>query len=170
VKGACADPAKKGETCETVITKEQFEKLADALQPNMAPPIKLRLANGYSRLIGLSQEAEKRGLDGKRVQGACVDELHEPQLTATPPRRLQCPQEPVVELEKRFAITGRSTEIRLQHGIASTGKEGCHPVEGLRISRDRAAATSAARCTTARRSIAFPPAARTLTSGVIANA
>lgn len=63
VKGACADPAKKGETCETVVTREQFERLADALQPNMAPPIKLRLANGYSRLIGLSQEAEKRGLD-----------------------------------------------------------------------------------------------------------
>jgi parvulin-like peptidyl-prolyl isomerase len=29
----------------------------------MAPPIKLRLANAYSRLIGMSKEAEKRGLD-----------------------------------------------------------------------------------------------------------
>src|SRR5437016_1828944 len=63
VKGACADPAKKGETCETVVTREQFEKLAEALQPNMAIPIKLRLANAYSRLIGMSKEAEKRGLD-----------------------------------------------------------------------------------------------------------
>jgi parvulin-like peptidyl-prolyl isomerase len=63
VKGACSDPAKKNETCETVITREQFEKLADALQPNMAPPIKMRLATAYSRLIGMSQEAEKRGLD-----------------------------------------------------------------------------------------------------------
>ncbi len=63
VKGACKDPAKKSETCETVITREQFEKLAEALQPNMAPPIKLRLATAYSRLIGMSQEAEKRGLD-----------------------------------------------------------------------------------------------------------
>ncbi len=63
VKGACSDPAKKGETCETVITREQFEKLAEALQPNMSPPIKLRLANAYSRLIGMSNEAEKRGLD-----------------------------------------------------------------------------------------------------------
>lgn len=63
VKGACADPAKKGETCETVVTREQFEKLAEALQPNMAVPIKLRLANAYSRLIGMSKEAEKRGLD-----------------------------------------------------------------------------------------------------------
>ncbi|MFY9562391.1 MAG: peptidylprolyl isomerase [Terriglobales bacterium] len=63
VKGACGDPAKKGETCETVVTREQFEKLADALQPNMSPPIKLRLANAYSRLVGMSKEAEKRGLD-----------------------------------------------------------------------------------------------------------
>ncbi len=58
VKGACTDPAKKGETCETVVTREQFEKLAEALQPNMAAPIKLRLANAYSRLIGMSKEAE----------------------------------------------------------------------------------------------------------------
>jgi len=63
VKGACTDAAKKGETCETVVTREQFEKLAEALQPNMAVPIKLRLANAYSRLIGMSKEAEKRGLD-----------------------------------------------------------------------------------------------------------
>jgi hypothetical protein len=63
VKGACTDPSKKGETCETVVTREQFEKLAEALQPNMAVPIKLRLANAYSRLIGMSKEAEKRGLD-----------------------------------------------------------------------------------------------------------
>ncbi len=63
VKGACSDPAKKGETCETVVTREQFEKLADALQPNMPLAIKLRLANAYSKLIGMSKEAEKRGLD-----------------------------------------------------------------------------------------------------------
>jgi hypothetical protein len=63
VKGPCTDPAKKGETCETVITREQFEKLADALQPRMASPIKLRLATNYSRLVGMTQEAEKRGID-----------------------------------------------------------------------------------------------------------
>jgi hypothetical protein len=63
VKGMCTDPAKKAETCETVVTREQFERLAEALQPNMATPIKLRLATAYSRLIGMSHEAEKRGLD-----------------------------------------------------------------------------------------------------------
>jgi PPIC-type PPIASE domain len=63
VKGACSDPAKKGDACETVITREQFEKLAEALQPNMSPAIRIRLANAYSKLIGMSTEAEKRGLD-----------------------------------------------------------------------------------------------------------
>ena len=63
VKGSCTDPAKKGETCESAITREQFEKLAESLQPNMASPIKLRLATAYSRLVGMTKEAEKRGLD-----------------------------------------------------------------------------------------------------------
>ena len=63
VKGPCTDPAKKGETCESVVTREQFERLADALQPNMASPIKLRLATAYSRLVGMTHEAEKRGID-----------------------------------------------------------------------------------------------------------
>ncbi|HWZ81443.1 MAG TPA: peptidylprolyl isomerase [Terriglobales bacterium] len=63
VKGPCTDPTKKGQTCDSVVTREQFEKLAESLQPNMAPPIKLRLATAYSRLIGMSQEAEKRGID-----------------------------------------------------------------------------------------------------------
>jgi hypothetical protein len=63
VKAPCSDPEKKGQTCDSVVTREQFEKLAESLQPNMAPPIKLRLATAYSRLIGMSHEAEKRGLD-----------------------------------------------------------------------------------------------------------
>lgn len=63
VKGPCDDPAKKGDACETVITREQFEKLAEALQPGMSPAIKLRLAGAYSKLLAMSKEAEKRGLD-----------------------------------------------------------------------------------------------------------
>ena len=63
LKGACDDPAKQGDACQTVVTREQFEKLADALQPNMPPPIRVRLANAYSRLLVMGKEAEKRGLD-----------------------------------------------------------------------------------------------------------
>jgi len=63
IKSPCDDPAKKGETCETIVTREQFERLADSLQPGMAAPIKLRLASAYSKLAAMSKEAEKRGLD-----------------------------------------------------------------------------------------------------------
>lgn len=63
VKSKCGDADKKDQTCETIVTREQFEKLADALQPGMAVPIKLRLANALAKLTALSKEAEKRGLD-----------------------------------------------------------------------------------------------------------
>jgi hypothetical protein len=53
--------AKRG--CETVVTRSQFEKLADALQPNMPPQGKRQLANSYPRILTLAYEARKRGLD-----------------------------------------------------------------------------------------------------------
>jgi hypothetical protein len=63
VKGVCADSSKPEADCKTTISKEQFEKLADALQPNMAPAIRRQLANAYSRALLMSAAAEKRGLD-----------------------------------------------------------------------------------------------------------
>lgn len=63
VKGVCADAGKQGDDCKTVVSKEQFEKLADALQPNMSPAIRRQLANAYSRMLVMSAAAEKRGLD-----------------------------------------------------------------------------------------------------------
>lgn len=63
LKGVCHDPAKEGSSCQTVMTREQFEKLANALQPNMAPPVKRQLANAYAKMLAMSVAAEKRGLD-----------------------------------------------------------------------------------------------------------
>lgn len=63
VKAPCGDTGDKDKTCDTVVTREQFEKLAEALQPGMSTPIKLRLANALSKLTAMSKEAEKRGLD-----------------------------------------------------------------------------------------------------------
>ena len=63
VKGVCADSSKPENDCKTAISKEQFEKLADALQPNMAPAIRRQLANAYSQTLMMSAAAEKRGLD-----------------------------------------------------------------------------------------------------------
>jgi len=63
LKGFCADSTQQGDACKTVITRAQFEKLADALQPGMPPPRRQQLANIYPQLLRMSAAAEKRGLD-----------------------------------------------------------------------------------------------------------
>jgi len=59
---AAAKPAAPGE-CKTVLTKAQFEKLAGGLSPNMTPQLRRQLASVLPRLIAMSSEAKKRGLD-----------------------------------------------------------------------------------------------------------
>jgi bifunctional DNA-binding transcriptional regulator/antitoxin component of YhaV-PrlF toxin-antitoxin module len=68
VKGVCADgpkadAPKTGDSCKTVITKEQFEKLINALQPEMTPDVRRQLATAYSRMLVMAADAERRGLD-----------------------------------------------------------------------------------------------------------
>jgi hypothetical protein len=63
VNGLCAQPAQPGSTCQTVITRAQFEKLAEALQPDMPPALRLKVANAYARNMRMAAAAEKRGLD-----------------------------------------------------------------------------------------------------------
>jgi bifunctional DNA-binding transcriptional regulator/antitoxin component of YhaV-PrlF toxin-antitoxin module len=63
IKGVCADAPKTGDSCKTVITKEQFEKLINALQPDMTPDVRRQLATAYSRMLVMSADAEKRGID-----------------------------------------------------------------------------------------------------------
>jgi hypothetical protein len=63
VKGFCADTSLQGDACKTVITRAEFDKLAEALQPNMSPAIRRNLGNNYARMLRMSTEGEKRGLD-----------------------------------------------------------------------------------------------------------
>jgi hypothetical protein len=63
VKGMCADPAKQGDACQTVVTRAEFEKLGEAIRPNMPPNVRRQLATYYSRMLPMTKEAEKRGLD-----------------------------------------------------------------------------------------------------------
>src|SRR3982074_836831 len=63
LKGFCADATQQGDACKTVITRAQFEKLAETLQPGMSPAIRRQLATAYSRMLRMSTAAEKRGLD-----------------------------------------------------------------------------------------------------------
>jgi hypothetical protein len=63
LKNFCADATQQGDDCKTVITRAQFEKLAEALQPGMSPTIRRQLATAYPRMLRMSTAAEKRGLD-----------------------------------------------------------------------------------------------------------
>lgn len=61
--GFCTDSKLTGPACQTTVTRAQFEKLADALQPNMSSPLRRQLATRYSMGLKMATEAEKRGLD-----------------------------------------------------------------------------------------------------------
>jgi PPIC-type PPIASE domain len=81
VKGVCPAPAKpaaaKGATvkpasattktpaadCKTVVTKAEFEKLANAVSPNVTPQLKKQLAGVLPKFIAMSDAAKKQGLD-----------------------------------------------------------------------------------------------------------
>lgn len=68
-KGAAATPAKATEPkassadCKTVVTKAEFEKLANGVAPNVTPQLKKQLASVLPKFIAMSTEAKKKGLD-----------------------------------------------------------------------------------------------------------
>jgi hypothetical protein len=60
---ASADPSTQTAECQTVLTRSQFEALADAILTNMRPDRKLQLANAYPGLLAMARAAEARGVD-----------------------------------------------------------------------------------------------------------
>jgi hypothetical protein len=71
-KGTDAKPATAAKTpaakapaddCKTVITKAQFEKLANNLAPNITPQQKKQLASLLPRWIAMTDQAKKKSLD-----------------------------------------------------------------------------------------------------------
>jgi peptidylprolyl isomerase len=67
IHGYCDTPAagsaasKSG--CTTVITRAEFEKLVNTLQPNMPPQVRKQLATQYPQILYMAQHARKRGLE-----------------------------------------------------------------------------------------------------------
>jgi hypothetical protein len=61
--GYCDDSLPHDRPCKTVITRAQFEKLTEALQPGMPLELRLKVANAYARMMKMAAAAEKRGLD-----------------------------------------------------------------------------------------------------------
>ncbi len=72
-------PATPSPDCKTVITRAEFEKLAEALNPKMPGPRKRQLAQVYSELLVMSDLAEQRGLQN---DPAAKQMLHFAQMQA----------------------------------------------------------------------------------------
>ncbi len=49
--------------CKTIVTKAQFEKLVDALNPQMPATVRRQLAESYPRLLLFADKARELGLD-----------------------------------------------------------------------------------------------------------
>jgi len=63
VNGLCDRAPRQRDSCVTVVTRAQFEKLAEALQPGMPPELRLKVASAYARMLRMAAAAEERGLD-----------------------------------------------------------------------------------------------------------
>ncbi len=56
--GKAADP-----NCKTVITRAEFEKILDSVQPNMPPRVRRQFATRYASALAMAQKAQEMGLD-----------------------------------------------------------------------------------------------------------
>ena len=65
INGSCDHPSadKADPNCKTVITRAEFEKLLDAVQPNMPPRVRRQFATRYSSALVMAQKAHEMGLD-----------------------------------------------------------------------------------------------------------
>ncbi len=66
IDGSCENPpADKtvNPNCKTVITRAEFEKILEAVQPNMPPRVRRQFATRYSMALVMAQKAHEMGLD-----------------------------------------------------------------------------------------------------------
>jgi len=67
IAGLCdhppADKAAADPNCKTVITRAEFEKILESVQPNMPPRVRRQFAMRYSMALVMSEKAHEMGLD-----------------------------------------------------------------------------------------------------------
>jgi hypothetical protein len=64
IQGLCESQKVTGsEPCQTVVSRAQFEKLVDALEPAATEHTKSQIAHAYPEFLVMAQEAERRGID-----------------------------------------------------------------------------------------------------------
>jgi len=110
---AKAAPAKASVAdCKTMITKAQFEKLAGAIAPNTTPQQKKQLASVLPRLIAMSNEAKKQGLDKTPQFDETVKFVKMQVLTNQLQRRIQeeAAKIPDADIEKYYKDNAQAFE------------------------------------------------------------
>ncbi len=63
LSGGKEAPGSQDSGCKTIVTKAQFEKLVDALNPEMTGMVRRQLAVSYPRLLLFAEKARELGLD-----------------------------------------------------------------------------------------------------------
>jgi len=64
IDGLCEHPpADKSAPCKTVLTRAEFEKLLEAVQPNMPARVRRQFASRYTSALVMAKKAEEMGLD-----------------------------------------------------------------------------------------------------------
>jgi PPIC-type PPIASE domain len=65
IKGVCDPSASQSPAleCRTEITRAEFEKVVDAVQPNMPARARRQFANRYANILAMSIKAKEMGLD-----------------------------------------------------------------------------------------------------------
>jgi hypothetical protein len=63
IENLCPARQPKPTPCKTVITKDEFERIMNAIRPNLPPGARMQLAQSYAELLTFAAQAEKAGLD-----------------------------------------------------------------------------------------------------------
>lgn len=65
ITGLCDKPGadKASADCKVVVTRAEFEKMVDAVQPNLPPRARRQFASRYADALVMSKKAEEMGLD-----------------------------------------------------------------------------------------------------------
>jgi hypothetical protein len=110
IKGLCAHTpsttSASNPPCETVITRAQFDSLADAILTNMKPAMKRQIAEVYPNLLAMAREAEARGLENsprfrERIAFARVQILSQELIRQIDEQSANIPQKDIEDYYQR---------------------------------------------------------------------
>ena len=129
----CSEPLGTAGTCVKAVTKQDFDALVRALDPNMSADGRQSLAAEYSRLLIMASEARRRGLDQLPELQTLLDFSALQLLGARLVRDINGSVSPVSsdEVEKYFRDHGRDyqevilSRIFVPAHVNGESKDGC---------------------------------------------